>query len=107
MKKFGVVVILAVGGYFAWQQFLTPQKRACSKLASLCDHDADQRASCESAFAQIEKSGGSEQSARLASCLADASSCPAGAGCLAGAGISAAGNAAVDFIKGMTKTLGK
>ena len=107
MKKFIFVVVLAVGGYFAWQHFLRPDKRACSKLASLCDHSDDQRASCESVFAQIEKSGGSDEATKLSSCMSEANSCAAGAGCLAGAGLNAAGNAAVDFIKGMTKTLSK
>ena len=108
MKKFLIVVlVLGAGGVFAYKHFFAPEKRACAKLAELCGDKAKDLDKCASDMADLRKSLGDDVVKKFDSCVADAKTCPEGAGCMVGAGMSGVGDAVNQFMKGMGKALNK
>ncbi|HEY2744430.1 MAG TPA: hypothetical protein VGL86_07400 [Polyangia bacterium] len=109
MKKLLVVaIILGVGGYFAYAKVLRPApKRACDRLAELCDgsqrsHDDDK--SCTDFFDEVGKSGGDE-SGKTASCVLEAKSCAEAIGCTAGGAVKVGAGVAKSFLDGFQKSV--
>lgn len=108
MKKFLVVVLLlGVGGYFAWRHFANPEKRSCAKLADLCGEKSKDIDKCAADMAEMRKSLGDEATRKFDACVSEAKTCAEGAGCMVGAGASALGDALNNFMKGMGKAAGK
>lgn len=105
MKKLLILAVLAGGGYYAWQRFAKPEHHSCSHIASLCELSEDQLASCESSLAKITRSAGTESGRQLHSCISEAQTCAESTGCVAGAGLAAAGHAVGDFFKGLSNAL--
>ena len=100
MKKLLLLVILGGIGWFAYRTLMgSPERRSCQKLAELCG-DKAQIDGCVSDVKDLGKMS-KDAASKFDSCVADAKSCAAGAGCMVGAGLSAAGGLLNDFMKGV------
>jgi hypothetical protein len=102
IRLFLILVVVAVGGYFAYG-YLYPEKRACQRLLTdLCHsgNEAADRQQCEELF----KRGGRDIAQSSADCIAKSGSCGQAVGCVAGSagkmGVSFFG----DFLKGAERT---
>jgi hypothetical protein len=93
---------LAVGSWFVYTRFLTPEKRACAAVADRCGLAGEQAASCERLIDEVEKAD-ADAARRLTSCLADAGSCAEAAGCATGAGSAVFSKAFIEFVDGLRK----
>jgi len=108
MKKFlAFILIVGIGGYFAYRHFFVPEKRACAKLAELCGDEAKDSGKCADDLGQIRKQFGDEPIQKFDGCMSSATSCPEAAGCMMGAGASAVGDSMNKFLKGFGKAVGK
>src|SRR5438552_3120514 len=81
-----IIIVLAVGGYFAYL-YMHPEKRACARLVSdLChkssDSTDDARAKCEEAFHTVRDKAGNEAAANSAKCISDSDNCAGALGCV-------------------------
>ena len=103
-----VIGALGAGGYYGWMHYLRPEARVCRKLESLCGTAAARNPDeCTRSVADLRARIGEDGQQRLDSCMSEAQSCSAGAGCMAGAGLSGIGGAVEDFFKGLGKSVGK
>jgi hypothetical protein len=102
MKKLLVfLIVLGAVGFLVHRYVLTSAtERSCQRLASLCGEKSGAVDSCVRGLGDLGKTN-KEAASRFDSCVADARSCAAGAGCLVGAGLSAAGGLLNDFVKGV------
>ena len=95
-----IVGLIGAGGYYAYNNLLGGGKRgACMKLADLCSDnevDGEKLARCQDGLDQLEKVAGPEKVKRAVKCIANAKSCAASWGCMAGA----AAGAATEFFNG-------
>ena len=97
-----VLVLVLVGGigfvvyHFAFGPSVT---RACRHMVDLCDAQDVER--CERALSKLAEVGGPTSEERAVSCMLEAKSCAAAAGCMAGAGAGALG----EFFKGLNQAL--
>ncbi|HJZ88247.1 MAG TPA: hypothetical protein VKN99_23895 [Polyangia bacterium] len=108
MKKLLLfLIILGVGGYFAYRYYVTPEKRSCARLAQLCGFKSDDHQRCVSQLADLGRNANSESMAKFHDCVAGAKTCAEGSGCLVGAGLSAAGNLFHSFLEGVEKAFHK
>jgi hypothetical protein len=104
MKKLLVllfVVAIGAGGYYLYKRFAAPEARACGRLAELCGEARVQRQQCEEGLVEFKRMVGEEAHGRAMGCIADAKSCLGAAGCVAGGGLSGAG----EFLKGLVKSV--
>jgi hypothetical protein len=105
MKKL-IVLAALVAGVFAVYHFglLSPERRSCRKLGQLC---GQQSGGIDKCIADLESLAGTSQAAlmKLDRCVAGATSCSQGVGCLLGAGFTAAGSALTDFVRGLGRAL--
>ncbi|HNN96020.1 MAG TPA: hypothetical protein PKI03_27285 [Pseudomonadota bacterium] len=88
-------------------KLFSPEHRACSHLAEVCEEAADRKdrvESCEKELHELRGSAGSEAVDRTITCIQEAKSCIAAAGCMVG-GIG--GGILNEFIKGVQKSLPK
>ena len=107
MRKLLLLLIVGVGGFLIYRYVITsPEKRSCERLAELCGEKAMGVDRCVGDVTELGKTSRGAV-AKFDACVSDAKSCGEGAGCLVGAGFSAAGNAVNDFIKGVGKALAK
>ena len=118
MKKFIILIVIFAAGvvyagyYFTPQSMpalLKPERRACSRLASLCSAkdggETGDLKECAEALGQLRAQLGDEAARQPIKCMMEAGSCAEGAGCLGGAGVKAAAKGLGDFFKGMGKAL--
>jgi hypothetical protein len=106
LKLLVALLVLAVGGYFLFL-YLYPEKRACARLMTeLCHKDNVDldRAKCEALFQRLRDNGQREAAQSSAQCIAEASSCGAAVGCVAGAVGKAGVGFFEEFLKGAEKT---
>jgi hypothetical protein len=107
MRKLLLLLIVAVGGFLIYRYVITtPEKRSCERLAELCGDKAMGIDKCVGDVTELGKTSKGAV-ARFDACVAEAKSCGEGAGCLVGAGFSAAGSMINDFVKGVGKALAK
>jgi hypothetical protein len=105
MKKLFVLAALVAGAYAVYHLgLLSPERRSCRKLAQLCGEQAEGIDKC---IRDLQSLAGTSQSAlmKLDRCVAGASTCSQGVGCLLGAGFTAAGSMLSDFVRGLGKAL--
>jgi hypothetical protein len=109
MKKLLLVLVIVGAGAFLVHRYVmaSPEQRACSKMASLCDMKADEVKKCEADLTEMSKALGSDVRSKATTCVADAKTCPEAVGCYAGAGMSALGDALNQFMKGLGQGLRK
>src|SRR5687768_16717203 len=102
MKKLLVfLVVVGAAGFLVYRFVLTSAtERSCQRLASLCGDTSFAVDRCVRGLDELTKNN-KEAAGRFDSCLSDAKSCAAGAGCLVGAGLNAAGGLLNDFMKGI------
>lgn len=116
MKKllaFLVVVALVGGaGFFGYRE-MRPERRACRKLASLCERVDKSTAaeenskSCESTFAELRDTSGPDSVDKPAQCILDSKTCPEATGCfVGGVGGGLIRGLGSEFLKGLGKSLG-
>jgi hypothetical protein len=92
--------LLGVGGWYAYTRwFQPPEKRACSKLATLCGEGGKELASCEQELGKLKQLAGEEGYANATRCIGEAKTCMRAVGCVAGASLSGVG----DFLSGMVE----
>jgi hypothetical protein len=105
MKKLLVVlVVLGVGGYFAYAKILRPPaKRACIKMHDLCGEKGDDK-ECTEFFDTLKKTD-ADANDKTAQCVLEATSCPQAIGCYAGGAIKLGTGFAKDFLDGMQKSM--
>lgn len=106
IKWIVIVLVLAVGGWFAYQ-YMRPEKRACARLVSdLCHKssspDAD-RAKCEELFGTLRDKAGSDEAAASAKCISDSDSCAGAVGCVSGAVAKTGVGLFGEFLRGAEK----
>jgi hypothetical protein len=88
-------------------KYLSAEYRACAHLAEVCEEGAERKdriESCEKDLRDLRSSAGAEAVDRTLSCIQEAKSCVAAAGCMVG-GIG--GGMLNEFIKGVQKSLPK
>jgi hypothetical protein len=102
MKKLLVFLIVVGAAVFLVQRFVltSATERSCQRLASLCGDKSMAVDSCVRGMNDLAKND-KEAARKFDSCVGDAKSCAAGAGCLVGAGLSAAGGLLNEFMKGI------
>lgn len=107
-----VVVALVVGGFFGYRE-MRLERRACRKLASLCERTdkstnaEDNNKDCESTFAELRDTSGPESVEKPAQCILDSKTCPEAAGCfVGGVGGGLIRGLGTEFLKGLGKSLG-
>ena len=108
MKKLLVFLIVVGAAVFLIHRFVltSATERSCQKLASLCGDKSMAVDSCVRGMDELTKNN-KDAASKFDSCVADAKSCAAGAGCLVGAGLSAAGGLLNDFMKGVGEAVKK
>jgi hypothetical protein len=108
MKKLlAFLVIVGAAGFLVWKFVLAPApERSCERLAALCGTKVTGLDGCVRGMTELGKSN-KEAAAKFDSCVGGAKSCLEGTGCLVGAGVSAAGGALSDFVKGIGNAIGK
>jgi hypothetical protein len=107
MKKLLVIVVLAAAGYAVYAYVLRPpEQRACGRLAELCglDPDGAQVLRCRQMLDAVKPSNAAA-AAQFVTCVGDANSCGAAAGCASGVALSASAGFAKDFLSGLQKML--
>jgi hypothetical protein len=82
-----------------------PEKRACARVSSLCGLEPEAAGQCSQKLSELSRDLGKERLDKLATCVAEAQSCPEAGGCMAGVGLSALTDSAGKFLKGLGKTL--
>lgn len=97
----GIVAALGLGAYL-W--YYAPERVACDRLATLCELDAADEASCVETLdgAADEELEALQQATR---CIVSAESCIEAVGCGVGAGLGVGAGAAGDFLKGVQRAL--
>jgi len=108
VKKLALVLFLVGAGVIAYAGFLSPERRACSKLVSLCGGEGDHSkalAQCHDQFAQMQKSV-PEEAPKLAQCINESTSCGGAMGCGAGSALRMGINFGKDFFEGLGRALG-
>jgi hypothetical protein len=101
MKKLLVLAVLGAAVFLVYRFVLTSAtERSCQRLASLCGDKSMAVESCVRGMTDLGKTN-KEAAAKFDDCVSDAKSCAAGAGCMVGAGLSAAGGLLNDFMKGV------
>jgi hypothetical protein len=102
MKKLlAFLLVIGAAGFLVYRYVLTSAtERSCQKLAALCGDKPGGIDSCVRGMTELGKTN-KEATSKFDSCVADAGSCAAGAGCLVGAGINAAGGVLNEFMKGI------
>jgi hypothetical protein len=88
-------------------KYLSAEYRACSHLADVCEEGAERQSrveSCEKELRDLRSSAGAEAVDRTLTCIQEAKTCVAAAGCMVG-GIG--GGILNEFIKGVQKSLPK
>jgi hypothetical protein len=108
MKKLlAFLIVVGVGGFLVYRYILTSApERSCQRLASLCGDKSGGFDSCVRGVTELGKTNKGAAS-KFDACVAEAKSCGEGAGCLVGAGFSAAGGVLNDFMKGIGNAIGK
>lgn len=102
-----LVVLAGIAGAAAlsagYSPFASPEAKSCARLEKLCDGKGQMDAKeCEQAFTELRKMGGDASVEKTASCLGEAQTCAAAAGCVVG-GIG--GGMVGEFMKGLGKSL--
>jgi len=107
MKKLlAFVIVLGAAGFLFYRFVLTSAtERSCERLATLCGQKSAADG-CVRTMTELGKSN-KEAASKFESCVADAKSCAAGAGCMVGAGIGAAGQVLDEFLKGIGEAVKK
>lgn len=102
-----VLFVALVGAARGGAAAFTPEGRACTKLEALCGDggkrsmDAEQ---CREGWSEARKLAGDAATDRSLSCVVDAKTCSAAAGCLAGGvGVGAVG----EMLKGFGDALSR
>lgn len=103
MKKLLALVIVGAAAFVAYRHFLSPPKRACAHMASLCGAQARDQDACVQQFVDFERKLGPEPSRKAVACVTEAKSCAEAVGCVAGAGAGALGDALKELLKGAGK----
>jgi hypothetical protein len=107
MRLLGLLLVLALVGFLVYRFVLTSaDQRSCQRLADLCGDKAAAVDSCMHHIGGLGKTS-RESVDKFHSCISGASSCGEAAGCVVGAGFSAAGKTVNDFIKGLGKAFDK
>jgi hypothetical protein len=107
MKWLIAILVVAVGGWLVWSYVIkSPPRRACERMADLCGNTGGDAKSCDSYFAEIEKTGPGE-AAKVATCINESQSCAQAVGCTAGGALKIGADAAKNFLDGLSKSLGK
>ena len=107
MKKLVALVVLIGAGFLVYRYVITSApERSCQRLARLCGDKSGGVESCVRGMTDLGKTN-KEAASKFDNCVADAKSCGEGAGCLVGAGFSAAGGVLSDFMKGIGHAIGK
>jgi hypothetical protein len=107
MKKLlAFVIVLGVAGFLVYRFVLTSAaERSCERLANLCGQKTAVDA-CVRTMKEVGKTS-KESASKFDGCMGDAKSCAEGLGCVAGAGIGAAGSMINDFLKGLGEAVKK
>jgi hypothetical protein len=106
MKKLLVLLLLAGAAYAAYAFVIRPpEKRACMRVAELCglDKGGSEIGNCVEMLDSLKKSNPDAVS-QVTSCVGDAKSCGAAAGCASGAALSIGTGFVKDFLGGLAKT---
>jgi hypothetical protein len=102
-----VLGLLGAGGYLLYRHVLAPpEQRACRHLADLCGNsdEAGQEAlqRCQGLLQDLTRASGGKRMKKVTGCILESQSCAKGMGCLAGAGLGAAG----EFFDGLREAIG-
>jgi hypothetical protein len=106
-KALVLLLLLGVGGYFAWAYLLRPsEKRACAHLVELCsDRDpAQAQARCDEYFDTMKKQSPQEIDT-VSKCVREATSCGEAVGCQAGGALRMGLDLGKGLLNGMQKAL--
>ena len=107
MRLVAVLLIVGLIGYLGYRYVTTsPHKVTCVKLARLCGDKFPDVDKCVDDVGELSRRNRAS-AAKIDACIAHASSCGEGAGCLIGGGLSAAGNALKELVEGVGKALKK
>jgi hypothetical protein len=108
MKKLlAFLIVVGAAGFLVWKFVLAPApQRSCARLAALCGQKTAALEGCVRGMTELGNSN-REAASKFDSCVGKAGSCLEGTGCLVGAGVSAAGGALNDFVKGIGNAIGK
>jgi len=105
MKKLLVLAVLVAAGLLAYRYvWATPERRVCSRMASLCD-SKDEADQCQRDIAEFRKMASDDDVAKLTSCVAESQSCGEVVGCTAGAYGKVGVRALGDVFKGLGRSL--
>src|SRR5260370_27419162 len=107
--------IVGVGGYVVWAKVRPPEKRACARLAELCEGQRDKIGSddkddkdygdgkdgaCEEFFSALKRHA-PDAVPRTTSCVSESRSCGQAVGCVSGGAIQLGTGFARDFADGL------
>jgi hypothetical protein len=106
MRLLVLALVLGAAGYGTYRYFCQrpPDKRVCARLTELCG-GKEHATRCERDVADLRHRSSSETIAKLDSCLARATSCAEGGGCIVGTGVHALGDLFKQFEKGVSDAL--
>ncbi|HZS40364.1 MAG TPA: hypothetical protein VFF06_26210 [Polyangia bacterium] len=101
MKKLAALLVVAAIGFGVYRYVLRPpEKRACARMADLCNMKPDELDRCTRDIAELRKNMTPEAQSKMDSCVSDAKTCAESAGCVVGGGVSAAADMFNQFLKG-------
>jgi hypothetical protein len=107
MRLVAVLLVVCLIGYVGYRYVTsTPHRATCVKLARLCGDKFPSVDKCDDDVRSLSQRNRAS-AMKIDSCMARASSCAEGAGCLIGGGLTAAGNALKDMVDGVGKALKK
>ena len=107
MKKLIALLVVVGAGFLVYRYVLTSApERSCQRMATLCGGKSVGLERCVRGMTELGKTN-KEGVSKFEACVNDAKSCGEGAGCLVGAGFSAASGVLNDFMKGVGNALGK
>jgi hypothetical protein len=105
MRLVAVLLIVGLIGYVGYRYVTSsPHRATCVKLASLCGDKFPSVDKCVDDVGALSKRNRAS-AAKIDSCIAKATSCGEGAGCLIGGGLTAAGNALKEMVEGVGRAL--
>jgi hypothetical protein len=107
MKKLLILLVLVAAGYAAYALVLRPPaRRTCLRAADLCGLDprGNETEQCVQMLDSLRKSN-PESVEQVTTCMAEAKSCGAAAGCASGVAMTLGAGFVKEFLGGLQKSI--